>query len=119
MTDRPTDRLQQPFAAHARARVNNGLMALAYLVPSLASHPYFSSCTCVGERGRVPFHSRPLSPRMRTTRKNTDGLRDYGLPRPGLACSAHRGRIKFLRGYVSKSSAAVYPLTIAQLACEK
>ena len=30
-----------------------------------------------------------------------------GLPRPGLAHSAHRGRIKFLRGYVSKSSAAV------------
>ena len=30
-----------------------------------------------------------------------------GLPRPGLARSAHRGRIKFLRGYVSMSSAAV------------
>ena len=30
-----------------------------------------------------------------------------GLPRPGLARSAHRGRIKLLRGYVSKSSAAV------------
>ena len=30
-----------------------------------------------------------------------------GLPRPGLARSAHRGRIKFLWGYVSKSSAAV------------
>ena len=30
-----------------------------------------------------------------------------GLPRPGLALLAHRGRIKFLRGYVSKSSAAV------------
>ena len=30
-----------------------------------------------------------------------------GLPRPGLARSAHRGRIKFLSGYVSKSSAAV------------
>ena len=41
-----------------------------------------------------------------------------GLPRPGLARSAHRGRIKFLRGYVSKSSAAVNPLTITQLACE-
>ena len=34
-----------------------------------------------------------------------------GLPRPGLARSAHRGRIKFLRGYVSKSSAAVNPPT--------
>ena len=42
-----------------------------------------------------------------------------GLPRPCLARSAHRGRIKFLRGYVSKSSAAVNPLTITQLACER
>ena len=42
-----------------------------------------------------------------------------GLPRPGLARSAHRGRIRFLRGYVSKSSAAVNPLTITQLACER
>ena len=32
-----------------------------------------------------------------------------GLPRPR---SAHRGRIKFLRGYVSKSSAALNPLAI-------
>ena len=38
-----------------------------------------------------------------------------GLPRPG---SAHRGRIKLLRGYVSKSSAALNPLTITQLAYE-
>ena len=29
------------------------------------------------------------------------------LPRPGLARSAHRGRFKLLRGYVSKSSAAL------------
>ena len=41
-----------------------------------------------------------------------------GLPRPHLARSAHRGRIKLLRGYVSKSSAALNPLTITQLACE-
>ena len=41
-----------------------------------------------------------------------------GLPRPGLARSAHRGRIKLLRGNVSKSSAALNPLTITQLACE-
>ena len=41
-----------------------------------------------------------------------------GLPQPGLARSAHRGRIKLLRGYVSKSSAALNPLTITQLACE-
>ena len=37
---------------------------------------------------------------------------DYGLPRPRLARSAHRGRIKLLRGYVSKSSAALNLLTI-------
>ena len=41
-----------------------------------------------------------------------------GLPRPGLVRSAHRGRIKSLRGYVSKSSPALNPLTITQLACE-
>ena len=41
-----------------------------------------------------------------------------GLPRPGLAPSAHRGRIKLLRGYIFKSSAALNPLTITQLACE-
>ena len=35
-----------------------------------------------------------------------------------LARLAHRGRIKLLRGYVSKSSAALNPLTITQLACE-
>ena len=35
-----------------------------------------------------------------------------GLPRPRLARSAHGGRIKLLRGYVSKSSAALNPLTI-------
>ena len=36
-----------------------------------------------------------------------------------LARSAHRGRIKLLRGYVSKSSAALNPLTITQLASER
>ena len=41
-----------------------------------------------------------------------------GLPRPRLARSAHRGRIKLLRGYVSKSIAALNPITITQLACE-
>ena len=41
-----------------------------------------------------------------------------GLPWPRLARSAHRGRIKLLRGYVSKSSAVLNPLTITQLACE-
>ena len=33
--------------------------------------------------------------------------------------SAHRGRIKLLRGFVSKTSAALNPLTITQLACER
>ena len=42
-----------------------------------------------------------------------------GLPRPGLAHSAHRGQIDLLRGYVSKSSAALNPLTITQVACER
>ena len=45
-----------------------------------------------------------------------------GLLRPGLAHSAHRGRIMLLRGYASKSSAALNPLTFdqidTQLACE-
>ena len=41
-----------------------------------------------------------------------------GLPRPGLAHLAHLGRIKSLRGYVSKSSPALNPLSITQLACE-
>ena len=36
---------------------------------------------------------------------------DTGLPQPRLARSAHPGR-KLLRGYVSKSSAALNPLTI-------
>ena len=40
------------------------------------------------------------------------------LPRPGLARSVHRGRITLLRGYVSKSSAALNPLTTTQLASE-
>ena len=43
---------------------------------------------------------------------------EKALPRPDLARSAHRGRIKFLRVYVFKSSAALKPLTITQLACE-
>ena len=41
-----------------------------------------------------------------------------GLRRPGLARLAHRGRSRLLRGYVSKSSPALNPLTITQLACE-
>ena len=32
---------------------------------------------------------------------------------------AHRGRIKLVRGHVSKSSAALNPLTITQLACDR
>ena len=38
------------------------------------------------------------------------------LPRQRLARSAHRGRMKLLRGYVSKSSAVLKRLTITQLA---
>ena len=43
-----------------------------------------------------------------------------GLPRPDLARSEYRGRIKLLRGYVSKYSASLTclnSLTITQLAC--
>ena len=39
-----------------------------------------------------------------------------GIPRPRLARSAHRGRMKLLRGYVSKSIAVLNRLTITQLA---
>ena len=39
-----------------------------------------------------------------------------GLPQPGLARSTHRGRIRLQWGYASKSSAAVNPLTITQVA---
>ena len=53
------------------------------------------------------------------TSQKANCIMSTGLPRPGLARSAHRGQIKFLRGYVSKSSAAVNPLTITQLACER
>ena len=42
----------------------------------------------------------------------------HWLPRPGLARSAHHERIRLLRGYASKSSAALTSLTITQLACE-
>ena len=38
---------------------------------------------------------------------------------PGLARSAYRGRIKLLRRYVPKFSAALNPLTITQPACER
>ena len=50
--------------------------------------------------------------------KKPINIMSTGLPRPGLARSAYRGRIKLLRGYVFKSSAALNPLTITQLACE-
>ena len=40
------------------------------------------------------------------------------IPQPALARSAHRGRFKLLREYVSDSSTALNPLTITQLACE-
>ena len=52
------------------------------------------------------------------TSEKANCIMSTGLPRPRLACPAHRGRIKLLRGYVSKSSAALNPLSIMQqLAC--
>ena len=44
--------------------------------------------------------------------KTSEKANSTGLPRPRLARSAHRGRVKLLRGYVSKSTAALNPLTI-------
>ena len=41
-----------------------------------------------------------------------------GLHQPGLVPSTHRGRIKLLRGFVSKSSAVLNPLIVTLLACE-
>ena len=60
-----------------------------------------------------------LLKRLRYSVKNKrKSIMSTGLLRPGLACSAHRGRINLLRRYVSKSSAVLNPLTITQLACE-
>ena len=42
-----------------------------------------------------------------------------GLPGPGLTHSGHRGRIKLLRRFISKFSAALNPLMITHLACER
>ena len=56
---------------------------------------------------------------LENKRKKASFIMSTGLPRPGLARSAHRRRIKLLRGYVSKSSAALNPLTITQLAYER
>ena len=44
-------------------------------------------------------------------------LNSAGLRGPGSAHLAHRVQIKLLRGYVSKSSAALNPLMITQLDC--
>ena len=52
---------------------------------------------------------------MKTSEK-TNCIMSTGLSGPGLGHSAHHGRIKFLGGYVSKSSAALNPLMITQLA---
>ena len=41
-----------------------------------------------------------------------------GLPRPDLVRSVQHGRIKLLRGFVSKSSTVLNLLTFMQLACE-
>ena len=50
----------------------------------------------------------------------TTAFEQYGVEtsEKGNMHNEHRGRMKLLRGYVSKSSAALNPLTITQLACE-
>ena len=55
---------------------------------------------------------------MKTSEKANMHNEHWLTPTGGLDRSAHRGRIKLLRGYVSKSSAALNPLTTTQLACE-
>ena len=47
------------------------------------------------------------------TSEKANCIMSTGLPRPGLARLAYRGRIKLLRGYVSKSSAALNTVTHA------
>ena len=76
---------------------------------------------CKGKKNNVAILLKRLCSRDMAGKqaKKPICIMSTGLPRPGLARSAHRGRIKFLRGYVSKSSAAVNPLTITQLACER
>ena len=64
-----------------------------------------------------PFYAIPIYPFK--FMKFFIYIMSTGLPRPGLARSAHRGRIKLLNGYVSKSSAALNPLMITQIACER
>ena len=66
----------------------------------------FAENDCVREIWREKQAEKPIC------------IMSTGLPRPGLVRSAHCGRIKLLRGYVSKSSAALNPLMITQLACE-
>ena len=55
---------------------------------------------------------------MKTSEKSIC-IMSPGLSPPGLARSAHHGQTKLLRGYVSKSSAALNQLKIMQLACER
>ena len=59
---------------------------------------------------------------MKTSEKanNLLCIMSTGLTRPGLARSAHLGRMKLQRGYVSKSmQRCSNPLMITQQACER
>ena len=70
-------------------------------------------------RAREKIYLAILLKRLRSACKQAKKpicIMSTGLPRPRLARSAHRGRMKFLRGYVSKSSAVLNRLTITQLA---
>ena len=58
----------------------------------------------------------PMCQRYGVNTKKPICIISTGLPRPGLARSAQRGQIYLLRGYVSKSSTALNPLMITQLA---
>ena len=85
----------------------------------MRSEGYSSWSVCLSVRLSVYDYSRTTGYEAAYERYQQlqcyKGIISTGLPRPGLARSAHRGR----RGYVSKSSAALNPLTIAQLACER
>ena len=78
-----------------------------------AKSPHCFSCPCSTEAVGIA-HKPPCT----AFERYNICIISTGLPRPGLARSAHGGRIKLLRGYVSKSSAALSPLAITQLACE-
>ena len=71
-----------------------------------------------GDFANDVFERYGVKTREKANAKKPICIMSTGLPRLGLARSAHRGRMKLLRGYVSKSSADLNPLTITQLTCE-